>query len=225
MSANPVSPPLEPWFFANLDPRSSDAVLAAAQRLQVPPRHLLLTAGQPATQLFMLRQGRARYFKLTKSGEEIVLHLIAAGDVFGLGSLLDRPATYLASAETLSECELLVWEHTTIRALAGQYPQLAENALRIVLHYLNGYVNRHASLVTGRAEHRLARTLLDLGHRTGSVRSHGVEIDANNEQLSGLADISRFTTSRLLKKWARAGVVSKRRGKVVIHAPEHLTVD
>jgi len=225
MSANPVTTPLEPWFLANLDSPSSDAVLAAAQRRQVPAKQTLLTLGHPASQLFMLRQGRARYFRLTKSGEEVVLHLLAPGDVFGLGSLLGHPTAYLASAETLSECELLVWDHAIIRGLAEQYPQLAENALRIVLHYLNSYVSRHVALVSGSAEQRLARTLLDLGNRTGRVHSYGVEIDANNEQLSGLADISRFTASRLLRRWARAGVVSKGRGRVVIREPEGLTID
>lgn len=225
MSAIPVTPPLEPWFLANLDSRSTDAVLAAAQRREIPAKQILVHSGEPAKNLFMLRQGRARYFKITKAGEEVVLHMLVPGDIFGLGSLLDRPMVYLANAETLSECDILVWEHSSIRALAVQYPQLSENALRIVLHYLGSYVNRHLGLLSETAEQRLARTLLDLGNRAGHIHSDGVEIDANNEQLSGLSDISRFTASRLLQQWSREGVVSKKRGRVVIHIPESLALE
>jgi hypothetical protein len=37
-----------------------------------------------------------------------------------------------------------------------------------------------------------------------------------------LADISPFTTSRVLNNWVHAGTVSKLRGRVVLRAPEAL---
>jgi CRP-like cAMP-binding protein len=74
------------------------------------------------------------------------------------------------------------------------------------------------------AEQRLAITLLDLANRIGSVHPNGVEIETTNEQISSLADVTRFTTSRLLKNFERKGAVSKRRGKVVIRSPEALAI-
>jgi hypothetical protein len=38
--------------------------------------------------------------------------------------------------KTVSECKFLVWDHGTIRRLAKAHPQLAENGLRLALHYL-----------------------------------------------------------------------------------------
>jgi CRP-like cAMP-binding protein len=219
------APALKTNFLADLDQRAVDKILSAAARQQSPARQQLLSAGQPATHLFMLRSGRVRYYKITKSGDEIVLHMLGNGDVFGLGTLLKQPTSYMGSAEALSECDLLVWEHMSIRTQAAAHPQLAENALRIVLQYLRSYVDRHIGLVSTNAQHRLAITLLDLGHRTGRVLPHGVEIEATNEQLGSLADISRFTTSRLLKGWERSGAISKMREKVVIHTPEALATE
>jgi CRP-like cAMP-binding protein len=216
------APALKTNFLADLDQRAVDKILSAAARQQSPARQQLLSAGQPATHLFMLRSGRVRYYKITKSGDEIVLHMLGNGDVFGLGTLLKQPTSYMGSAEAMSDCDLLVWEHASIRTQAAAHPQLAENALRIVLQYLRSYVDRHLGLVTTNAQHRLAITLLDLGHRTGRVLPNGVEIAATNEQLGSLADISRFTTSRLLKGWERSGAISKGREKVVIHIPEAL---
>ena len=216
------APSLKTNFLADLDQRAVNKILSVAARQQSPARQQLLSAGQPATHLFMLRSGRVRYYKITKSGDEIVLHMLGNGDVFGLGTLLKQPTSYMGSAEALSKCDLLVWEHTSIRTQAAAHPQLAENALRIVLQYLRSYVDRHIGLVSTNAQHRLAITLLDLGHRTGRVLPNGVEIAATNEQLGSLADISRFTTSRLLKGWERSGAISKGREKVVIHIPEAL---
>jgi len=91
------------------------------------------------------------------------------------------------------------------------------------LRYLKGYTDRHARLVCGIGKNRLAVTLLDLAHRTGSVRPYGIEIEDTNEQLGSLSDISRYTTSRLLTAWQQNGTLSKARGKIIIHTPEGLT--
>jgi len=212
-------------FLAGLDQLEVNSILSVAETQQSPAKSHLLSAGQPATHLFMLRRGRIRYYKTTKSGDDIVLYMLANGDVFGLGTLLKRPTNYMGSAEALSDCDLLVWEHASIRTQAAAHPQLAENALRIVLQYLRSYVDRHIGIVNKNAQHRLAITLLDLGHRTGRVLPTGVEVEATNEQLGNLADISRFTTSRLLKEWERSGTISKVREKVVIHTPEALATE
>jgi CRP/FNR family transcriptional regulator, nitrogen oxide reductase regulator len=212
-------------FLAGLEPTAVATILAAAKVREVPVKQNILAGGEPAAHLFLLRKGRARYCMVTKTGDEIILQWLLPGDVFGLGTLLKHPPNYIGSAEALSDCELLVWTHASIRKLADAYPQLAENGLRIVLHYLKGYANRHVALVTKTSQQRLAGTLLNLGHRTGRVHPHGVEIEATNEQLSALSDISLFTTSRLLSEWEREGTVSKTRGKVLVHTPEALVVE
>jgi CRP-like cAMP-binding protein len=225
MISNSRIPFLKTNFLAGLDQREVNSVVSVAKRQQSPAKRQLLSAGQPATHLFMLTRGRIRYYKTTKSGDEIVLYMLANGDVFGLGTLLRQPTNYMGNAEAISDCDLLVWEHASIRTQAISHPQLAENALRIVLQYLRSYVDRHIGIVNTNAQHRLALTLLDLGHRTGRVLPTGVEIEATNEQLGGLADISRFTASRLLKEWERSGAISKVREKVVIHTPEALATE
>ena len=212
-------------FLEGLEKSAIESIVAAAQVRQIAAKRTILTEGEPASHLFLLRTGQARYYKLTKAGNEILLHLLLPGDVFGLGTLLKHPPDYLGSGETLSDCELLAWEHTSIRKLAKDYPQLAENALRIVVSYLKSYSDRHAGLVATSAQQRLAAALVNLGHRTGRVNPHGVEVETTNAQLSALADLSPFTTSRVLGRWKRDGSVSKARGKVLIHSPEALIVD
>lgn len=117
---------------------------------------------------------------------------------------------------------MFMWEHMQIRKLARAHPQLAENSFRIILKYLQSFSEKHVSLITNTAEERLGQVMLDLAHRIGNVSPDGVEINATNEQLSALANISSFTTSRLLNRWSRRGVVSKGRQKVWLHTPEAL---
>jgi CRP/FNR family transcriptional regulator, nitrogen oxide reductase regulator len=225
-SSNPERSSTVPsQIFAGISEDAIAEILAAAHPRKVAARQMIFTAGEKATHLFVQRTGRGRYFRLTRTGDEVLLQLLAPGDTFGIGAMLKNPYPYIGSAEATSDVEVLVWEHASIRNFATLYPQLADNALRIVLHYLKRYVNRHVGLVTKTAEQRLAGTLLTLGDRTGRALTSGIQVDVTNEQLGALADISSFTTSRLLSEWERQGAVSKLRGKVLIHSPEALVMD
>jgi CRP-like cAMP-binding protein len=187
-----------PGILAGLEAAAADEILGASEKRNVKAKSLLMIAGEPASHLFMLSSGRVRCYKTTKTGDEIILYMLQSGDVFGLATMLSQPPPFMANAESVSDCELLIWRHEDIRALVTTHPQLAENALRIALQYLKAYSERHAGLVSKTAEQRLAMTLLGLSHRGGRVHPNGVEVDATNEQLSSLADISRFTASRVL---------------------------
>jgi CRP-like cAMP-binding protein len=211
-------------FFADLDRRSMNLVVASAESLQVAAKHEIFSFGQPAARFFMVKTGRVEYYRVTDSGAQISLYLLTDGDIFGINALIKQRAVYQANAAAVSDCELLVWKKAAIRGLAAKHPQLAENALRIVLEYLKSYTERHINLMSKTAEQRIAIILLDLARRIGQPRPHGIEIEITNEQISNFADVTRFTTSRLLKTFERSGILSKIRGKVVIHAPEALAI-
>jgi CRP/FNR family transcriptional regulator, nitrogen oxide reductase regulator len=212
-------------FLTGLEQPALQAIVAAAQSRQISAKHDIISAGHRATHLFLVQSGQVRYYHLTKQGELVMLALLVPGDVIGLVTLLKSPSTYMATAEATSDCELLAWERTTIRKLVSRHPVLGENAMQIALGYLRNYVKRHIGLVTKTAAQRLAETLRKLGDQSGKVDSNGIEIRATNDQLAALADISPFTASRVLGKWARAGILSKARGRVLLHDPEPLMID
>ena len=212
-------------FLAGLAEAESRTILRASEFRWVPANHQITTEGDLATHLFLVQKGRARYCHLTKTGELVLLAQLVAGDVIGLLTFLKTPSTYMATAEATSECELRVWNRATVHKFVSLYPQLTENGLRIALGYLHHYVERHVSLVTENAVERLAKTVLKLAHKSGEIRPDGIEICATNDELSALADISRFTASRALSAWVQAGAISKRRGRILLHAPEALMID
>jgi CRP-like cAMP-binding protein len=226
MTSSSPSPtaPVKSKFLADLDETALRRILDAAQHRHIAPRKNVTVGGERPDHLFLLQAGRAKFYNLTESGAEVLLLWKVPGDIIGLVSLLANPPAYMASAKTVSECQFLVWDHGTLRRLAKAYPQLTENGLRLALHYLNVYMNRHVSVVTKSAELRLAEALLRLSTDAGEVQPWGVEIDITNEQLSSLSDISPFTTSRLLSRWERDGRLLKQRGRVTLRAPESLMI-
>lgn len=212
-------------FLNELEEGAVAAILSEARLERFESGSNIISGGDKATHMFLVKSGTAKYSRLTSTGEEVLLHLVAAGDVFGLGTLLKNPSAYIGSADATSVCDLAIWARENMRRLAAQYPQLAENALRIVLEYLKHFSDRHVGLVTQTAEQRLASTLLKLGENNGLVRPTGVEVRATNAQLGALADVGSFTISRLLNYWQRKGTVRKHRGTVLIRVPEALLME
>jgi CRP-like cAMP-binding protein len=218
-----LSQPTE--FVAGIGGHQLSEILGAAEIRNIGARQIILTEGGSPSHLFLLNSGYAKFYRLTRNGGEVLLWRLIPGNVFGLGTLLARPVPYIGTVETIRDCELLVWRQARIRRLAHKYPRLAQNSLGIILHYLAAHFDRLFDLVTCSSPERLARVLLHLGKETGAVVPSGVEITVTNDELAAQANVSTFTVSRFLSRWARKGALSKARGKVFIHQPEKLVED
>ena len=197
-------------------------VLAQGRALKVGPKTRLCTGGDKAEHLFVVLTGTVKYSRLTSEGDEIILRLFTPGESFGLATLLPHPLNYLGTAEALFAAELLVWNHDEISQLSDRYHQIKTNAVRVALGLLGTLSDRHASIFEGRASHRVARALVDVGRRSGGIHPEGIDVHITNEELGSLADVSRFTASRVLSGWSKAGVITKERRTVRIHSPEGL---
>ena len=217
-----ATPTVKSKLLEGLDHHALRHVRYAAQtRGMAPNKNVTITGGSP-DHLFLLQAGRARCYIHTESGSEINLLWQVPGDVVGLVALLADPPNYIATTTTVTECEFLVWDHSTIRRLAKAYPQLYENGFRLAIHHVAAYMKRHANLMTKGRASRLAQVLLQLAAAAGEVRPSGIVIEITNEHLSSLSDISSFTASRLLSRWERDGKLVKERGRVTLLAPESL---
>jgi CRP-like cAMP-binding protein len=209
-------------FLEGLKPLALDEILAAAKPRRAAAHSLITHQGRPADKLFMLTEGRARYFFVTEEGRKIVLHWLAPGDVFGGAALLSRPSRYLISTETVKDCRLLVWERAVLPRLSARHPRLLHNALLIASDYLSWYLAAHVGLTCRTARQRLASVLVTLAYSIGRKVPRGLELDITNEDLANAAAVTPFTTSRHLSEWQRSGTVVKTRGKLLLRFPDRL---
>ena len=161
-----------------------------------------------------------RYFFETPNGKKLILRWITPSDIFGGAALVSRPSTYLVSTEAVRDSVVLLWDGPTIRALARRFPELLENAIFLAADYISWYVAAHAALTSKTAQERLAHVLLELAPSIGQKVAGGIELDVTNEELANSANITPYTTSRMVSEWQRSGAIRKHRGKLIIRSPE-----
>jgi CRP-like cAMP-binding protein len=208
--------------FRGLGTDETRTILDAAAKRKFKKSETLIMAEKPATRLLIVKTGLVNFYVTNENGQSILLRRFIPGNVLGIASFLDEPMGYLGTATAVSDVEALVWEHSKVLQLARAYPGFSQNAFRIALHYIAIYARRHIDLVANTAQERLAYALTTVGSQAGRMLMVGIEVDIRNEDLASLADIGYFTASRLLKRWERAGAVTKSRGKILIRSPEKL---
>ena len=203
-----------------LGQKEIDLILAAAKRRRFSAKSVMTYQVEPADHLLLLWKGRARYFFETPNGKKLILRWITPSDIFGGAALVSRPSTYIVSTEAVRDSVVLLWDGPTIRALARRFPELLENAIFLAADYISWYVAAHAALTSKTAQERLAHVLLELAPSIGQKVAGGIELDVTNEELANSANITPYTTSRMLSEWQRSGAIRKHRGKIIIRSPE-----
>jgi len=202
-----------------LKTNETDAILAAGRLRRFPAKSVMTYQGEPAEYLLLLWKGRARYFYETQGDKKLILKWITPGHIFGGAALVSGPAKYLVSTEAVRDSIVVEWNGPTIRSLTRRFPQLLENAHLIDMDYVSWYISAHAALTSQSARERLATVLCGLARSVGQKVSGGIELDVTNEELADSAHITPYTTSRLISRWQRCGVIRKRRGKIILRSP------
>jgi CRP-like cAMP-binding protein len=205
-----------------LEQQEIELILAAAKLRRFRAASVITHQSYPADRLYLLWKGRARYFVETPNGKKLILIWITPGHIFGAAALAPRPSTYLVSTEAVRNSIVLVWDGPTIRALARRFPRLMTNAFHTTMDYLSWYVGTHAALTSQSARERLAHVLLGYAPSIGQKVSGGIELDVTNEELAHAANITPYTTSRIVSEWHRTGAVRKHRGRILLRSLEKL---
>ena len=220
LESHPVHAPSSIELLRGLGRRETDLILAAAKRRRFHAKSVMTYQGEPADHVLLLWKGRARYFFETPNGKKLILMWITPGNIFGGAALVSRPSTYIVSTETVQDSVVLIWDGPTIRALARRFTQLFKNALFLAADYISWYVAAHAALTSKTAQERLAHILLELAPSIGQKVAGGIELDVTNEELANSANITPYTTSRMVSEWQKSGAIRKHRGKILLRSPE-----
>jgi len=213
---------LKPRFFEGLTSSEVASIVAPASKRRFLARAVMAHEGHPADHLFLVIRGRARGFCMTPQGQKVPVFWFPPGEVFGGAAFLSKPVEYLVSTEAVNASTVLVWNRATITSLGAQFPRLVQNGLLIAYDYFVAYRSLHISATCRTARQRLAQVLGNLATGLGQRVAEGVELDIRNEELANEANITIFTTSRLLNEWQRKGILTKSRGKVVVRSPKAL---
>ena len=179
--------------------------------------------GDPSSWLGVVLEGRVKMIKHAENGKDVVLDLIAPGEMLGeMAAFNGEP--YLATAQAMEPTVVASIHQDDYVRLLKQYPALALRAIEELGRRLREAQETIKSMAVERVERRIARILLKLAATTGSSNEDGIviELPLTRQDIAEMAGTTVETAIRTLSKFRKKGLIQTKQGRVIILRPHQL---
>jgi CRP/FNR family transcriptional regulator, cyclic AMP receptor protein len=180
----------------------------------------IFAKGDPGTGLMGVLTGAVKVSVASADGKDIVLNIFHQGEVFGEIALLDgRPRT--ADATAMSDCELIVIERRDFVPFLSAHPEVMLKVIEILCARLRRTSEQVQDITFLNLPTRLAKTVLQLtaAEEGSAIRRKAV---ITQREISQMIGMSRESTNKQLRAWAKCGWIRLERGGVAVLAPDKL---
>lgn len=182
----------------------------------------LAAYGEPLPGVFAVAYGQVKLsLGNASNGEERVLRLVSAGQLFGTSTaLLGRPSQYAARA--LMESKLIVIPPMAIYALLDCDPCFARGMVQSLAETARTLVTEIESATLRCGAYRLASYLESLAQAKGQPGACTVRLPMSKTLIAARLGMKKETLSRLLRSLAGQGLIEVRRDEVALLDRERL---
>jgi CRP/FNR family transcriptional regulator, cyclic AMP receptor protein len=214
--------------FSELSPTELERISRVAVPRRYPAGSVILREGDPGDTCYVLRSGRVRVVRQHADGRAITLTNLGPGEIFGELAMFGGDVRS-ATIEALDDVQALAILAGDLKRLLNEHPEIAVKLLGALAERLretNARISRQSfQKVSSRVAGVLAE-LAETGSRplprdaaTDGPPSEDVVVRSTQADLAQLAGTSREAASRFLATLQRAGIVTCRRGRVIVHDP------
>jgi CRP-like cAMP-binding protein len=194
--------------FSDLEEAQLDSLLDRHRESSYQAEQVIVMEQDWGESIFLLHSGLAKVRTYTADGDEVVMSLLGAGDVFGEMVALDG-SVRSADVVALTPLQLVKLRVPPFKALLHDNAVFALALARLQASRLRD-LNRRFALQTGDATTRLLEALAYLARKSSVSNDPQALIPAlPQRELALLAGLVRETASRTLSKLRTRGTVSE----------------
>lgn len=204
--------------FDALSPEEMQELSRYAKNRKYKRGEVIYLPGDPNTTVYFLKKGRVKLVYLDERGRKFTVALCRPGQPFGELVFSDRREPYRFIAQALEDSELCLIPKDDLVRFAQEHPQLALRLTKWVGDQLRELQTKLEDLLFKDVPTRLTRLLERLAREEGQQTPEGIEIGLKltHQEIAELIGSTRETTTLLLNQLRRAGVLQRRRGRLVI---------
>jgi CRP/FNR family transcriptional regulator, cyclic AMP receptor protein len=184
--------------------------------VQLKPKQVFFSQGNPADSVFYLQKGRAKLTVVSKSGKEVTIALLTAGDFVGEESIAGVVGLRLASATAINACTALkIQRGEMIRVLHEEHAfsdlflnYLLARSIRVQADLVDQLFNS--------SEKRLARILLLMAELGESGNPNALIPKITQETLAEMIGTTRSRVSFFMNRFRTLGLIEYN-GRIRVH--------
>ncbi len=178
---------------------------------------VVYAAGQPATRLYLIVEGRVKVSRQA-AGSEIVVDVYQADEFFGEAALASQ-GNRMERAVTLENVRLMSWSREEIEEHATMRPKLGLALLQLMVRRSVDFSSRIESFSGESVSQRLTRALVRFAGRFGKEGEDGsVSMAAlTHELLSQYVGTSREIVTHHMSQFRREGYLQYSRDGISLY--------
>jgi CRP-like cAMP-binding protein len=207
--------------FRNLAPRHIAEVASHARTWMVRRGTAICGRDASLPGVIAVAYGMVKLAVARANGEERVVRLVNAGEMFGEASaLLGRPT--LVDSGALADSLLIVIPPATLLGLLEKDPAFAHRVVGILAERVQALLGELEASVRQRGPQRFASYLHSLARPGELPGAWHVSLPASKTVIASRLGFSKETLSRLLRRFADQGLIDPANGRIVILDRERL---
>ena len=207
--------------FESLDDELLDRILDRQRELVHEADQIIVMEQDWGESLFLLCDGLAKVRTYTSDGDEVVMSLLGAGDVFGEMAVFDGD-TRSADVVALTNLRLVKLRIPPFAALLNQQAGFALALAQLEANRLRD-LNRRFALQTADATTRLLGALAYLARKSSADDDLQAQIPPLAQlEIALIAGLARETASRTLSKLRTRGTVIEDNGRLSLADLKHV---
>ncbi len=209
--------------FSSLDQEGAAALMELLTESVVTKGEVFFLEGEPGDHLFLILEGKVKLGHASLDGRESLIAVLGPGEMFGELSLFD-PGLRTSSATALTEARVLRLDNTQLMPWLAGRPEVAAALLQALARRLRRTNETMADLVFSDVPGRVAKALMELGEKFGTLIPSGLLVthDMTQEELAQLVGASRETVNKALADFAQRGWITLESRQVLILDVERL---
>lgn len=209
--------------FQGVAPEDVEALGSQFEIFDAPRGTTLFQEGEPGDSLYIVLSGKVKLGRRSPDGRENLVAIMGPADQFGELSLFD-PGPRTATAVVVTDARLARLPKAALQKWAQERPEIAMQLLRVVARRLRRTNTMLADLIFVDVPGRVAKQLLQLAQKFGSVDGGHLRVthDLTQEELAQLVGASRETVNKALADFASRGWLRLEGKSVVILDRERL---
>jgi CRP/FNR family transcriptional regulator, cyclic AMP receptor protein len=172
--------------------------------------------GDPADSVFFVQTGRVKLTVVSKQGKEVIIAILGPAEFCGEACLTGQPRR-MATAVTMSDCEIMRVEKSAMVRVLAQEPSFSE---MFIAHLLARTLRVEEDLIDqlfNSSEKRLARCLLLLANFGKDGKPERIIAKVSQETLAGMIGTTRSRVSKFMNKFRKLGFIDYN-GHLEVHS-------
>jgi CRP-like cAMP-binding protein len=175
--------------------------------VQLDPKQIFFSQGDPADSVFYLQQGRARVTVVSEIGKEATIALVPEGEFIGEGALAAIPGLRLSTATAITACSALRIGRDEMTHAMHEEPEFSELFMKFLLARSMRIQADLVDQLFNSSEKRLARILLLMAEFGQSDEPHALLPKISQETLAEMVGTTRSRVSYFMNRFRELGFI------------------